>query len=219
MTSPSDRDSTLSRMARERAADREAGRPERGLLTGRREWRGRSRDHADEGLDDADVDEALDDLEGETDHDLVEPPRRETRSRGGRAGRPRTGAKRTVLSAVRNLPSYMRMLFGLMGDDRVSRIDRFFVLAAVAYIVSPLDFIPDLLPLLGQTDDLFLLVLALQRLLDNAGRTVLLDHWRGHPDDISDINLTGILSAASFFLPGRIKRRLRRFSQRGSRRD
>jgi uncharacterized membrane protein YkvA (DUF1232 family) len=70
--------------------------------------------------------------------------------------RPRTGAKRTVLGTVRQLPSYLRLLGGLMFDGRVSLVDRLMVVGAFAYIVSPLDFIPDVIPFLGQVDDVFL---------------------------------------------------------------
>lgn len=188
-------ESTLGRRARERVADRLAGRPERGLFTGR----GRQVEPSHDELD-GDLDEELDDLDGEFDQRVQ--------------GSPRTGAKRTVLGAIRQLPAYVRLLFGLMRDSRVSRVDRFFVLAAAAYIISPLDLIPDLIPLLGQADDVFLLVLALQRLLDNTGRRVLLDHWNGDPADLSGVNLEAIVGAAAFFLPGRIKKRLRGFARR-----
>ena len=215
----SNRESSLSRLARERAADRAAGRPERGLVTGRRaRLQDEEEDPVEAAYDDAydgeaydeELDEELDDLEGETDHRVAGGG--QGRGERGFFGCPRTGAKRTMLSAIRQLPSYMRMMLGLMGDSRVSRIDRLFVLGALAYIVSPLDFIPDLIPILGQTDDVFLLTLALQRLLNNTGRRVLLDHWRGDPEELSNLNVAGMLSAASFFLPGSIKRRLARFA-------
>ncbi|HYW30585.1 MAG TPA: YkvA family protein, partial [Gemmatimonas sp.] len=105
-------------------------------------------------------------------------------------------------------------LFGLMGDRRVSKVDRFFVVAAAAYMISPLDFIPDLIPFFGQVDDLFLVVTALQRLVDNTGRRVLLDHWQGDPDELSDVNLTTLVSAAGFFLPGTVRQGLRRLIRR-----
>ena len=43
----------------------------------------------------------------------------------------------------------------------------------------PIDLIPDFIPFLGEVDDVFLLVLALQRLVANAGRPVLQAHWSG----------------------------------------
>jgi uncharacterized membrane protein YkvA (DUF1232 family) len=125
------------------------------------------------------------------------------------AGAPRTGAKRTVLYYVRQLPQYLRLLGGLVKDRRVSMVDKLLVLGAIAYIVMPIDLIPDFIPFFGEIDDLYLLVIALQRLIANAGRVVLLDHWTGEPADLADLNLRGALTAAAFFLPKRIRRRLR----------
>jgi uncharacterized membrane protein YkvA (DUF1232 family) len=124
-------------------------------------------------------------------------------------GAPRTGAKRTVIYYIKQLPQYMRLLGGLLGDRRVSMVDKLLVAGALAYIVMPIDLIPDFIPFFGEIDDLFLLILALQRLIENAGRVVLLDHWSGKASDLADLNLRGALSAAAFFLPKRIRRRLR----------
>ncbi len=128
--------------------------------------------------------------------------------------RPRTGAKRTVLGTIRQLPSYLRLLGGLLFDGRVSLVDRVLVVGAIAYIVSPLDFIPDVIPFLGQVDDVFLLVVALQRLVKRAGRSVVQRHWRGDPSDLSDASLAAAVGAAAFFLPGGAKSRLGRLMGR-----
>jgi uncharacterized membrane protein YkvA (DUF1232 family) len=133
--------------------------------------------------------------------------RQQTQRSSGPA--PRTGAKRTVLHYIRQLPNYIRLLGGLVVDRRVALTDKVLVMGAIAYIVMPIDLIPDFIPFFGEIDDMFLLVLALQRLVANAGRAVLLDHWTGDPGDLADLNLRGALAAAAFFLPKRIRRRLR----------
>ena len=146
-----------------------------------------------------------------------------TRSRAGTARRrsaaasseeagptmPRTGAKRTVMYYIRQLPQYLRLLGGLITDPRVAMLDKVLVAGAMAYIVMPIDLIPDFIPFFGEIDDLYLLVLALQRLISNAGRSVLVQHWVGDPGDLADLNLRAALSAAAFFLPKRLRRRLR----------
>lgn len=138
---------------------------------------------------------------------------RGTRERGAEQddvrSTPRTGARRTVIYYIKQLPSYVRLLGGLITDRRVSLVDKLLVAGAIAYIVMPIDLIPDFIPFFGEIDDLYILVLALQRLIANAGRVVLLDHWTGSPADLADINLRGALAAAAFFLPKRIRRRLR----------
>lgn len=139
-----------------------------------------------------------------------------TRARGASAragatgeGSPRTGAKRTVIYYMKQLPSYLRLLGGLLTDKRVSTVDKLLVAGAMAYIIMPVDLIPDFIPFLGEVDDVFVLVMALQRLVSNAGRSVVLAHWTGSVDDLADLNLKEALAAAAFFLPRGIRRRLK----------
>jgi len=188
----------MEKRARERDEDIREGRPQRGLFTGR----GR-RAERDKEPDDA--------------RDSGTYRSRRYRDDSDRQA-PRTGAKRSVMKAITQLPSYIRLLLGLISDGRVSKIDRFFVIAAAAYIISPIDFIPDIIPFLGEVDDVFLLMFALQRLVNNAGRSVLLRHWRGDPDEIHNLNFARIISAAGFFLPSRLKRRLFKMAGGGRKR-
>ena len=127
---------------------------------------------------------------------------------------PRTGAKRTIVEIVGQLPTYLRLLFGLITDRRVNAVDKALVLGALAYIAIPMDVIPDFIPFLGQVDDVFLLLTSVERLITNAGRGVVLAHWRGDPADLSRANLRRAIMAASFFLPRRMRRRLRVIGRR-----
>ena len=191
--------SRLAQMARNREEGRAADASERGFFSDR----GRAGRRDARRLEERPDDNEMAATDGSDDDDVERAPR----------VRPRTGAKRSVLHVITQIPAYVRLLVGLMRDSRVSRMDRFMVLAAAAYIISPLDFIPDFIPFLGEVDDVFLLMLALQRLVGNTGRRVIMDHWRGNPDDLSDINLAGMVSAAGFFLPTGIRRRLMRMAR------
>ena len=131
------------------------------------------------------------------------------RSPRDRARAPRSGAKRTVMGYILELPRFVRLLWGLIADKRVSTTDKLLVAGAIAYIVMPVDLIPDVIPFLGEVDDVYLLVLALRRLIRNAGPAVLLSHWTGDPSALRDISLRRVLAAAAFFLPMRMRNRLR----------
>lgn len=149
------------------------------------------------------------------------PPRRGTgraRSRGADTewdvpARPRTRTHAahhdTVLDAVRQLPGFIRLLYGLMTDSRVDPLDKMFVAGAIAYVLLPVEAIPDWIPVIGEVDDVFVLIVALRRLINHAGHEVALEHWMGEPEDLDDLSLKRILAAASFFLPRRVRRRLR----------
>jgi len=110
---------------------------------------------------------------------------------------------------MKQLPAYLRLLGGLLTDRRVSLVDKLLVAGAMAYIVMPLDLIPDFIPFIGEVDDVFVLVMALQRLVSNAGRSVLVAHWSGAVEDLADLNLKEALAAAAFLLPRGIRRRLK----------
>ena len=122
---------------------------------------------------------------------------------------PRTGAKRTVMGTISEIPNFLRLLYGLITDSRVNSLDKLVVAGAIAYILLPVDIIPDFVPFLGEVDDVFLLILALQRLIANAGRAVVQAYWPGDPAELSALNLEKILAACAFFLPRRMRRRLR----------
>jgi uncharacterized membrane protein YkvA (DUF1232 family) len=136
---------------------------------------------------------------------------RDIRDRAAASKRgPQTGTKRTVMGYIMELPRFLRLLWGLMTDGRVSKTDKLLVGAAIAYIVMPVDMIPDVIPFLGEVDDVYLLVLAVRRLMRNAGRAILLSHWTGDPERLRDVSLRRVLAAAAFFLPFRFRRRLKR---------
>ena len=50
-------------------------------------------------------------------------------------GAPRTGAKRTLVDVIKQIPAYLRLLGGLLTDRRVSGVDKILVAAAIVYIV------------------------------------------------------------------------------------
>jgi uncharacterized membrane protein YkvA (DUF1232 family) len=114
-----------------------------------------------------------------------------------------------VADTIAQLPNFLRLLYGLVTDPRVNGVDKLLVGAAVAYILMPLDMMPDFIPFFGEVDDVFVLVMSLKRLIANAGRSVVLDHWNGDAASLDSMNLQHVLMAAAFFLPRRVRRRLR----------
>jgi uncharacterized membrane protein YkvA (DUF1232 family) len=61
----------------------------------------------------------------------------------------------------RQLIDQFRLSWALLQDNRVSVALKVIPIGAVAYLLSPLDLIPDILPVLGQLDDLGVLMTAL----------------------------------------------------------
>ena len=59
------------------------------------------------------------------------------------------------------------LLFYAVRSDKISAKDRTIIFGALGYFILPLDFLPDLIPLLGYTDDLSALAIALGRVAMN----------------------------------------------------
>jgi uncharacterized membrane protein YkvA (DUF1232 family) len=67
-----------------------------------------------------------------------------------------------VAQLVRRVPAYARLAWRLGRDPLLSRSRRTAVLGAAGYLISPIDLIPGMIPVLGQLDDLLILVIALR---------------------------------------------------------
>ena len=61
----------------------------------------------------------------------------------------------------------------------------------VPYLASPIDLIPDFIPVIGQLDDAVLVVLAIRYVVRKAGADAIRDHWPG-----SDQGLGAVLRIA-----------------------
>jgi uncharacterized membrane protein YkvA (DUF1232 family) len=136
----------------------------------------------------------------------------------GSANGTRRGAANTVLQGVRHIPAYLRLLGGLLFDARVATLDKVLVVGAIAFVVSPIDIIPHMIPVLGELDDLFILTLALQHLVAHADEEVLRDHWSGDPEELTQLSVGRMMAAVSFFLPLSVRGAIRRrFAKRKGR--
>ena len=82
------------------------------------------------------------------------------------------------LALVRRLPGYGRLAWRLARDPRLSRRRRTAVAAAAAYLISPIDLVPGIIPVAGQLDDAAVALLGLRfalRGLPPADRAMHLD--------------------------------------------
>jgi uncharacterized membrane protein YkvA (DUF1232 family) len=67
---------------------------------------------------------------------------------------------------IRRVPAYGRLAWRLGRDPLLSRARRAAVVAAAGYLASPIDLVPGLIPVLGQLDDIALVLAALRLALD-----------------------------------------------------
>ena len=87
----------------------------------------------------------------------------------------------SVRELVGLIPDILRLLRSLIVDGRAPLDVRLVVVGLVAWIVSPIDLIPEFIPVLGPLDDAVVAALILRHLVRTAGREVVAEHWRGDP--------------------------------------
>ena len=102
------------------------------------------------------------------------------------------------------IPNLLLLCARLMVDPRVPAKERLLVAGAIVYVFVPLDFIPDMLPFVGQVDDAYLVSLTLLRLMTVTDPRVVREHWRGGGDVVELVGATALL--AGKLLPRRIRR-------------
>jgi uncharacterized membrane protein YkvA (DUF1232 family) len=91
------------------------------------------------------------------------------------------GRKVEAKQLARLLPDLAMLLRGLLRDPRVSRGSKVLVGFAIVWVVSPIDLLPEFLPVIGPLDDVVVVALVLRHLVKRAGPQVVRDHWRGDP--------------------------------------
>jgi uncharacterized membrane protein YkvA (DUF1232 family) len=96
------------------------------------------------------------------------------------------------------LPRLGRMLASLMTDRGVPKAAKIVLAAVAVYLASPVDLIPDFIPVLGYLDDALL--------VDYLDRALLLKYWPG--DAASLEALAAVARRLARWVPSRIKSRL-----------
>jgi uncharacterized membrane protein YkvA (DUF1232 family) len=100
---------------------------------------------------------------------------------------------------VRRIPRYARLAWALARDPRLSRTRRAAVLAGAAYLVSPIDLVPGVIPIAGQLDDLAVALAAIRFALDGLRPEVRAERLAAaglrHEDVAADLRTTGAIAA------------------------
>lgn len=123
-------------------------------------------------------------------------------SPGGFADARRVAA-RTVAGLVSALPQFVKLVARLSRDPRVPARAKRVAAALAAYAVSPVDLIPDVIPVVGLADDLLAVAVALAVLIEAAPDEVVAEHWDGDPEALGRVLLgVGLLME---FMPRRVR--------------
>jgi uncharacterized membrane protein YkvA (DUF1232 family) len=98
----------------------------------------------------------------------------------------------SVKQASRLLPDVLRLISRLARDRSLPRGVRVRLWLLLGYLVSPIDIIPDFIPVIGYADDLVIVAIVLRSTVRAAGVEAVRAHWPGTPDGFAVLQrLTG----------------------------
>lgn len=102
------------------------------------------------------------------------------------------------------VPNLGKLLYRLLRDPRIPRTRRFLMGGVAVYIASPIDLVPDFIPVLGSVDDLLVLAFAVDYLLRTAPPGVVDEYWDGSDDALEIVR--GLAGWGVELIPSRIRR-------------
>jgi uncharacterized membrane protein YkvA (DUF1232 family) len=99
----------------------------------------------------------------------------------------------TARGALRLLPDVVRLVRRLAADRSLPRGVRIRLWLLLGYLLSPIDLVPDMIPVLGYADDVVVVAWALRSVVRRAGAGALARHWPGEPAGLAAVTrLAGV---------------------------
>ncbi len=93
--------------------------------------------------------------------------------------------RQLVTDAVLMMPNIIKLVGRLLRDPRVPRRAKISLGLAAAYVASPVDLLPEVIPVIGWADDVVIVMFAIDSLIDRAGSEIVEEHWDGPGDLLS----------------------------------
>lgn len=90
-----------------------------------------------------------------------------------------------LVEAVRLLPDTLRLLKRLATDPSLERGVRIRLWLVFGLVASPIDFLPEFLPVIGPADDIFFVALVLRSVVRRAGPEAIRRHWPGTDEGLA----------------------------------
>jgi uncharacterized membrane protein YkvA (DUF1232 family) len=111
-----------------------------------------------------------------------------------------------VKALLRALPDIGRLIARLVADPGLPRTAKIALVAAAVYLLSPLDLLPEFIPILGYVDDVLLAAILVDGVLNFADRALVLKYWPGSSESLDRVARVARVLAA--WVPRRLKQRV-----------
>jgi uncharacterized membrane protein YkvA (DUF1232 family) len=94
-------------------------------------------------------------------------------------------ADTTLRDALRLLPDLLRLIKALAADASLPRRLRIYLALLLVYLASPIDLVPDFIPVLGYADDAVIVAVALRAVVRSACPDKVRQAWPGSPGGLA----------------------------------
>jgi uncharacterized membrane protein YkvA (DUF1232 family) len=89
------------------------------------------------------------------------------------------GRREDARATATLVPDCAVLMARLVRDPRVPRRRKLLLVALAAYLASPIDLVPDFIPIAGQLDDAILVALVLRTFVRSGGEELIRELWPG----------------------------------------
>lgn len=107
-----------------------------------------------------------------------------------------------VIEYLLLLPDFLALMVRLARDSRVETTQKLMIGGIIVYVVTPIDILPDFIPVIGFVDDLLLVVYGLNTILNEIDPEIVKEHWSGE-EDLLEV-LQKAISTAERFLSNNV---------------
>ncbi len=94
------------------------------------------------------------------------------------------GRRDDATALARFVPDCAVLFSRLLRDPAIRRSRKVLLVLLIAYLSSPIDLVPDFLPVIGLLDDAILVALVLRFILRDCEASTLEKHWPGPPGSL-----------------------------------
>ena len=108
----------------------------------------------------------------------------------------------TAKSWAREIKRDVAALYLAARDPRTPVIAKIVAAGVAAYALSPIDLIPEVIPVVGWADDVVVIMFAIDALIDRAGPELVQEHWDG-PGDLLGL-VRDVVGLSRNFVPKRL---------------
>jgi len=93
----------------------------------------------------------------------------------------RFGAVSLLKEVILFFPHLLQLILALLCHKSVPFLNKAIFCFMIMYLMSPGDILPDFIPVVGQLDDIVLLLFAVKKLLNSVENDVFFEKWNGNP--------------------------------------